>query len=270
MSATETEAPAGNGPPNKPPRPAKVAVVTEVKERFSGSRAAVLADYRGLSVGEMARLRRSIKAAGGEFKIYKNTLVRFAVEELDLDLLDLLVGPNGIAFVEDDAVSVAKALRDFSRENDSLVIKGGLLGEQRLSAEEVDSLAKLPTRDELLARLAGGLAAPLQKFAGLLQALPRNFAYGLRALIDQGGAPGAPASPEPEAPAAPDAEAPEAPETEAPPEAEAATAAAEAEAPTETEDTADAAPEAEAEPTPETTEASTSAEETADDTEKES
>jgi large subunit ribosomal protein L10 len=249
MSATETEAPAGNGPPDKPPRPEKVAVVTEVKERFSGSRAAVLADYRGLSVGEMARLRRSIKAAGGEFKIYKNTLVRFAVEELDLDLLDLLVGPNGIAFVEDDAVSVAKALRDFSRENDKLVIKGGLLGEQRLSAEEVDSLAKLPTRDELLARLAAGLAAPLQKFAGLLQALPRNFAYGLRALIDQGGAPGAPTSPEPEAP------------TDAAPEAE---------APTETEDTADAAPEAEAEPAPETTEASTSAEETADDTEKES
>ena len=247
MSATETEAPAGDGPPDKPPRPEKVAVVTEVKERFSGSRAAVLADYRGLSVGDMARLRRSIKAAGGEFKIYKNTLVRFAVEELDLDLLDLLVGPNGIAFVEDDAVSVAKALRDFSRENDTLVIKGGLLGEQRLSAEEVDSLAKLPTRDELLARLAAGLAAPLQKFAGLLQALPRNFAYGLRALIDQGGAPGAPASPEAEAPA--------------PPEAEVAT---------DTEDTADAAPEAEAEPASETTEASTSAEETADDTEKES
>jgi large subunit ribosomal protein L10 len=268
MSATETEAPAGNGPPDKPPRPEKVAVVTEVKERFSGSRAAVLADYRGLSVGEMARLRRSIKAAGGEFKIYKNTLVRFAVEELDLDLLDLLVGPNGIAFVEDDAVSVAKALRDFSRENDKLVIKGGLLGEQRLSAEEVDSLAKLPTRDELLARLAAGLAAPLQKFAGLLQALPRNFAYGLRALIDQGGAPGAPASPEPEAPT--QTEAVEAPEAEAP-EAEAPEAEApEAEVATDTEDTADAAPEAETEPAPETTEASTSAEETADDTEKES
>lgn len=182
------------------PRPEKVAVVDEVRERLSSSDAAVVTEYRGLNVAAMATLRRSLRDAGGEYKIYKNTLVRFAVRDLGLDgAEELLTGPTAIAFVTTrpdgaggDPVTVAKALRDFARTNPSLVLKGGLLGERLLSAEDVRALADVAPREELLARLAGGFAAPMRQFAGLLEALPRNFAYGLKALIDQrGGEPAA-------------------------------------------------------------------------------
>ena len=102
----------------------------------------------------------------------------------------MLEGPTAIAFVKGDAVTVAKALRDFARTNPKLVVKGGLLGEKVLDAKDTAALADVAPREVLLARLAGGIAAPMVQFAGLLQALPRNMAYGLKALIDQkGGAP---------------------------------------------------------------------------------
>jgi len=167
------------------PRPEKVAVVAEVRRRFDAAEAALLTEYRGLDVSAMATLRRALREAGGEYKIYKNTLVRFATRELGLALDDLLTGPTAIAFVEGDPVNVAKALRDFARTNPTLVVKGGLLGTEVLDGESARALAEVAPREELLARLAGGLAAPMQQFAGLLQALPRNLAYGLRALIDQ-------------------------------------------------------------------------------------
>jgi large subunit ribosomal protein L10 len=213
------------------PRPEKVAVVDEVRERLSAASAAILTEYRGLNVTEISRLRRSLREAGGEYKIYKNTLVRFAARDLGLAELEaMLVGPTAIAFVSADAAAVAKALRDFSRTNPALVVKGGLLGTKVLSAGDTSALADLPSRDVLLAQLAGAMAAPMRQFAGLLQALPRSLAYGLKALIDQrGGAP----EPEPEAIAPepePEAIAPEpepepaevaAPEPEAEPEPEA-------------------------------------------------
>jgi large subunit ribosomal protein L10 len=176
------------------PRPEKVAVVDEVRQRLSDAPAALLTEYRGLKVGELAQLRRNLREAGGDYKIYKNTLVRFAARDLGLELEELLTGPTAIAFAREDAVGVAKALRDFGRTNPALVVKGGVLGTRPLSAEQARALADVPPREVLLARLAGGLAAPLQQLAGLLQALPRNFAYGLSALIEsKGGAPEAPA-----------------------------------------------------------------------------
>jgi large subunit ribosomal protein L10 len=221
------------------PRPEKVAVVDEVRAKLEESSAAVLTEYRGLNVAATADLRRALRDAGGEYKIYKNTLVRIAARDLGLELDDLLTGPTAIAFVTGDAVGVAKALQDFAKTNPALVVKGGLLGDQVLSDAEVKALADLEPREVLLAKFAGLLAAPLQQFAGLLEALPRNFAYGLKALIDQGGAPGAPAdapaaAAEDEAPAAepeaeaeapaPEAEAPEAAADDTPAEAPAAAA----------------------------------------------
>jgi large subunit ribosomal protein L10 len=225
------------------PRPAKAAVVTEVRERLDAADAAILTEYRGLTVGEIATLRRSLRAAGGDYKIYKNTLVRFAAQAQGLDeLVPMLIGPTAIAFVEGDAVTVAKALRDFARTNPNLVVKGGLLGTGILTAKEATALADIPPREVLLARLAGGLAAPLQQFAGLLQALPRNLAYGLSALIEkQGGAPEAAPSTEeapaaePEAPAA--EEAAETPAAEVTEPQQAPAAEAEAAAPEEAVDT---------------------------------
>ena len=147
-----------------------------------------------MKVADLSTLRRSLRTVGGDYKIYKNTLVRFAVKDLGLDELDpLLTGPTAIAFVDGDAVGVAKALRDYARTNPLLIVKGGVLGESVLSAADAAALADIPPREVLLARFAGLLAAPMQQFAGLLAAVPRNFAYGLKALIDQGGAPGAPA-----------------------------------------------------------------------------
>ncbi len=176
------------------PRPEKVAVVEEVRGRLSSSSATILTEYRGLRVGELANLRRSVRGAGGDYRIYKNTLVRFAVRDLGLDgVEDLLTGPTALVFVDGDVVDVAKVLRDFSRANPALVLKGGVLGGTALSGDQARALADVPPRPVLLARLAGGLAAPMQQLAGLLQALPRNLAYGLKALIDQGGAASAPA-----------------------------------------------------------------------------
>ena len=177
------------------PRPEKVAVVDEVRERFDRTNAALLTEYRGLDVTALGELRRALRAAGGEYKVYKNTLVRLAAREAGLEIEEMLTGPTAIAFVGErpdggspDAVLVAKALRDFARGNPALVVKGGVMDARTLSAEDARALADVEPREVLLAKLAGGLAAPMQQFAGLLQALPRNFAYGLSALIDKGGA----------------------------------------------------------------------------------
>jgi large subunit ribosomal protein L10 len=215
-------------------RPEKVATVEEIKEKLEGARAAVLTEYRGLKVSELADLRASLRAADAEYKVYKNTLARRAAEEAGMtDLVSLLQGPTAITFVKGDAVAVAKALRDYSKGNAHLVVKGGLLGTRVIQPDDVVALADIEPREVLLAKIAGGFQAPLVKAAGLFQAFTRNMAYGVKALIDKRVAEGEappPAEAEAEAPAA-EAEAPAA-EAEAPaPEAEAPAAEAEAEAP---------------------------------------
>ena len=180
------------------PRADKVAIVDEVRERLASADAALLTDYRGIDVTDMQALRRSLTEAGGDYKIYKNTLVRLAVAGQGLDeFYELLLGPTAIAFVDGDAAPVAKVLRDFGRTNENLVIKGGLFGEAFIDADQIGALADLPPRDQLLAQFAAGLAAPMQKFAGLLNAVVSKFAYALQALIDaQGGIPEVAAEPE--------------------------------------------------------------------------
>jgi large subunit ribosomal protein L10 len=164
----------------------KVEVVDEVKARLSEAAASIVSEYRGLSVAELAELRNALASVGGDYKIFKNTLIRRAVDGGDYQpLSEYLTGPNALTFVQGDISAVAKALRDFSRANPHLVIKGGLADGSLLSTSDLAALADLPPRDVLLARLAGALAAPMQQMAGLLQALPRNLAYGISALIEQ-------------------------------------------------------------------------------------
>jgi large subunit ribosomal protein L10 len=168
------------------PKPEKTAVVEEIRSRLDGADAAVLTEYRGLSVRALAELRGSLRPANTEYKVFKNRLARRAAEEAGLtDILPLLEGPIAIAFVHGDAAPAAKALRDFGRTNPELVVKGGLLGPRLLTAADLTALADIPPREQLLAMLAGGFQAPLTKAAGLFQAFTRNFAYGVRALIDQ-------------------------------------------------------------------------------------
>ncbi len=255
------------------PRPEKVAVVEEVRERLDSTSAALLTEYRGLDVTAISDLRRALRQVGGEYKIYKNTLVRFAARDLGLELEELLIGPTAIAFITEkpdgspgDAVDVAKALRDFARTNPSLIVKGGVLGTKPLTADEARALADVEPREVLLARLAGAIAAPMVQFAGLLEALPRNFAYGLKALIDQqGGVPeeasvapraeaGASATPEADETQSPAAEpeaAAEAPEAEAAADTDAPAEEAPREEPTAEADTTDDAPAAEEAPSEE-------------------
>ncbi|MDQ3945123.1 MAG: 50S ribosomal protein L10 [Actinomycetota bacterium] len=198
-------------------RPEKVATVEEIKEKLSSARAAVLTEYRGLKVGDLADLRASLRAADAEYKIFKNSLARRAAEEAGLaELVDLLQGPTAITFVRGDAVVVAKALRDYARTNPTLVVKGGILGMRVIGGEDVVALADIQPREVLLARLAGGFQSPLVKAAGLFQAFTRNMAYGMKALIDQRVAAGeaAPPAETAEAEAAPPAEVAEAPPVE--------------------------------------------------------
>ncbi len=224
----------------------KVAVVDEVQTRLNAATASIVSEYRGLTVAELAELRISLANAGGDYRVFKNTLVRRAIDGGEYQpLAEYLSGPTALTFVEGDVSAVAKALRDFSRTNPLLVIKGGLADGSLLSASDLAALADLPPRDVLLARLAGALAAPMQQMAGLLQALPRNLAYGISALIEQkGGVEEAPAA-APEEPVADAAPAPVADEAtaEAPTET-ASEPAEEAEAEPVAEAEAEAAPEA--------------------------
>ena len=169
------------------PRPEKVAVVEEVRERLSSANASVVTEYRGLTVTQLAELRKNLGAVG-DYKIYKNTLVRLAIAGSEYEgLTELLSGPTAIAFVNGEISAAAKTLRDFARTYPALIVKGGMVSGAPLSDQDFSKLADLPPRDVLLARFAGGLAAPLQQLAGLLQALPRNFAYGLSALLEERG-----------------------------------------------------------------------------------
>ena len=173
-------------------RPEKVSVVAEVRERLASTEAVVLTEYRGLNVPALAELRRALREDGGDYKIYKNTLVLLAVRELELDLEDLLVGPVALAFVgkrqdgtDGDAVSVAKALHDFAEDHHQLLVRGGLLDGKRLGVEEIENLAQIAPREVLLAQFAALIQAPIQQLAFLLKALPQNLAYALQALVDE-------------------------------------------------------------------------------------
>jgi large subunit ribosomal protein L10 len=166
----------------------KVEVVDEVKTRMSASTASIVSEYRGLTVAELAALRHALAAVGGDYKIFKNTLVRRAIDGGEYQPLgEYLSGPSALTFVQGDISAVAKALRDFSRANPHLVIKGGLADGSLLSSSDLAALADLPPREVLLARLAGALAAPMTQLAGLLKAVPQNMAYGISALIEQKG-----------------------------------------------------------------------------------
>jgi large subunit ribosomal protein L10 len=237
------------------PRPDKVAVVEEVRGKLEGADAVLLTEYRGLTVTELGALRGAMRSAGGEYKVYKNTLVRLAAKELGIDIDDVLVGPTALAFVsakEDgspgDIATVAKAVQDFAKTQPLLVLKGGLLGDKVLDTAGAKALASLPTADEVYARLAGAINGSARGLASVVSGVHRSLAYVLQAAIDAkvfaGDAPVA----EPEA--APEPEAAAEPEPAPGPEATDDTASAEPEAvldtPTDVDTAAPESPETEA------------------------
>ena len=215
-------------------REAKSAVIEDVRERFNEAEAVLITEYRGLDVGQMADLRGALREAETVYKIYKNTLVRRALDEGTPEgLVDMLVGPTALAFVEKDPGAAAKALKQFSAANEALIIKGGLLNGDLLDEAQVRELADLPSRDELLSSIAGGLAAPLQQIASMMNNLLSEMANLLQALADKGDAPAAeePAAEEAEEPVAEEPAAEEAEEPVAEEPAAEEPAAEEAEEP---------------------------------------
>lgn len=168
------------------------AAVEEITEHFRGSSAALLTEYRGLTVKQLKELRRSL-GADTQYAVVKNTLTKRAANEAGIAGLDeLLAGPSAIAFVKGDPVEAAKGLRDFAKANPLLVIKGGVMDGKPLSAAEVTKLADLESREVLLAKAAGAMMATLANAAALFQAPLTQFARtadALRAKVEeQGGA----------------------------------------------------------------------------------
>src|SRR5271166_1978998 len=161
----------------------KVAAVAELTERFNSSSGAVLTEYRGLTVAQLAELRRSL-ADNATFAVVKNTLTKIAVTEAGLSdqLSPLLAGPSAVAFVDGDVVEAAKGLRDFAKANPLLVIKGGVLDGKAISPSEIIKLADLEPREVLLAKLAGAMKASLAGAAATFNALPVQMAQLAEAL----------------------------------------------------------------------------------------
>ena len=175
-------------------RPEKVAAVEDIAGRFRGSSASVVTEYRGLTMSQLTTLRRTL-GDGATYRVAKNTLVKRAAQDAGVQGLDeLLVGPTAIAFITGEIVDAAKALRDFSRTNQALVIKGGFMDGRPLSVAEVNQLADLESREVLLAKLAGAMKANLSKAAALFAAPASQVARMTQALVDKRAeAEGAPA-----------------------------------------------------------------------------
>jgi len=168
------------------PNAEKVAEVAELTERFRGSSGAVLTEYRGLTVAQLAELRKSL-GGNATFAVVKNTLTKIAVTEAGLtdQLSSLLVGPSAVAFVDGDVVEAAKGLRDFAKANPLLVIKGGVLDGKAITSAEIIKLADLEPREVLLAKLAGAMKASLAGAAATFNALPVQMAQLAEALRAQ-------------------------------------------------------------------------------------
>ena len=167
-------------------RAEKVAAVAEMTERFQNSAGAVLTEYRGLSVAQLGELRRSL-AEHATFAVVKNTLTKIAANDAGVaaELTELLTGPSAIAFVQGDVVEAAKGLRDFSRANPFLVIKGGVLDGKVMTPDEIVKLADLESREVLLAKLAGAMKATASGAAATFAALPVQMARLLAALQEK-------------------------------------------------------------------------------------
>src|SRR5436190_6257290 len=163
-------------------RPDKAAAVAELTESFRSASAAVLTEYRGLTVAQLKELRRSI-TADARYAVVKNTLTKIAVRDAGVtELESLLEGPSAIAFVTGDPVVVAKGLRDFAKTHPALIVKGGIVDGRPVTPDEIRRLADLESREVLLAKLAGGMLAPAQQLVSVLAAPLSQFARLLGAL----------------------------------------------------------------------------------------
>lgn len=164
----------------------KAVTVNQLRDELGMSQAVFITDYMGLNVEKITQLRKSVKAAGGTYKVVKNTLLERASQDLPAHLLEnSFAGPTAVAMAFKDPVAVAKILVDFAKENEKLEIQTGVLGTQVMTAEDVQALAKMPGREQLLAQMLGSLQAPTTNFVGLMAAMLRQLLYVLSAIEKQ-------------------------------------------------------------------------------------
>ena len=163
----------------------KKAVVAEVSKQIENAQSLILAEYRGVGVGEMTNLRAEARESGVYLKVLKNSLVKRAIEDTPFSSLsEDMVGPL-VFGISEDPVAAAKVLSDFADKTDLFVIKSGAMPNEKMDVSAVKALASLPSRDELLAKLLGTMQAPITKFVRTLNEVPSKFARGLAAVRDQ-------------------------------------------------------------------------------------
>ena len=164
----------------------KKEIVTQLHDDLGDSQAVFVADYIGLNVEKITKLRKNVKTAGGTFTVVKNTLLRRAAKDTPAEALgDFFIGPTAIAMVKGDPLGVAKALVDFAKDNEILEVQGGILGTQVLDLDKIQALAKMPSKEVLLAKMLGSMNAPVTNFVGVFAAMLRPLVYVLKAIENQ-------------------------------------------------------------------------------------
>lgn len=168
------------------PTQRKVDSVSDLTDKMKRMQLAVVADYRGLSVAEISDLRKRLREHGAEFIVAKNTLISIAARETGNDAMEsLLAGPTAVAFAYDNISKVAKTLEDYLRTQPKITVRGGLLGRNLLPANGLEQVTKLPSREQALAGVLGGIQAPVAGVVGVINAAISNVVYVLQGRIDQ-------------------------------------------------------------------------------------
>ena len=168
------------------PNAQNVETLAKIKEELEAANAVWVVDYRGLTVKESQQLRREIREAGAHLKVYKNTLMEIALAEKELPTLDdLLQGPSAFVFSENDPAASAKVIKDFAKENKNLVIKGGMMDGQQYNAAEVEAIASLPSREELIAKIAGAISGVARGLAVSINGVPSGIAQCIKQITEQ-------------------------------------------------------------------------------------
>jgi len=172
------------------PAEAKVELVSELRALVGQTKAAILTDYRGLSVAEMTELRKKLRDVDAEYRVVKNTLFKLAAGDAMpiAEMGEFLTGPTAIGFAKADPVAVAKILLDYARDHKAMSVKAGVMDGRILSAAQVESLSKVPPREVLLSQMIGSLQSPISGFVGTLSGIISNFVFTLQAIADKQGA----------------------------------------------------------------------------------
>lgn len=165
---------------------AKTQNIEEIKEKINKAQSVVLVDYRGLNVEQLTDLRSKYREAGVEYKVYKNTMMRFAFKDSGLeDFNEFLKGPSAVAFGYEEPVQAAKVTSDFAKANNKLEIKAGIVDGKIIDVQGVKDLASLPSREVLIAQVLGGFNGPIQGFTNVLQGTIRSLAIVLNAIAEE-------------------------------------------------------------------------------------